>query len=131
MTGHLSVQGFALKAFTIDGHPQSVAATFSLNANADFEGTGDEQPFEAKKELFSAGVPDAGLSIPNIFQLGLVASYEVDFQAAVSGKAGVTFGFSASLADSTGFTLDLADSSKSSAVGFEGATLTPDFHINE
>ncbi|KAL9632921.1 MAG: hypothetical protein Q9164_005009 [Protoblastenia rupestris] len=102
-----------------------------MELQARVSGSAKKKHFESTKEIVSAPIPGLGLAVPGIFKLGLVAAYNVGFEATASGNANVNFGFKAKLADSTGVTLDLRNPSASSAKGFQGATFTPIFDVGK
>ena len=102
-----------------------------MELQARVSGSAKKKHFESTKEIVSAPIPGLGLAVPGIFKLGLVAAYNVGFEATASGNANVNFGFKAKLADSTGVTLDLRNPSASSAKGFQGATFTPIFEVGK
>ncbi|KAL9126561.1 MAG: hypothetical protein Q9217_004405 [Psora testacea] len=129
LTGEISVRHFTLRTFTLNTHPQNLHTTMELEARV--SGSSKRKFFESKKELFSAPIPGAGIAVPGVFKLGLVAAYNVGFTAAASGKANIDFGFKAALPDTAGITLDLKKPSASSARGFQGATFEPIFEVEQ
>jgi len=81
-------------------------------------------------DLIEVPVPGAGLVVPKIFSLGLIASVEAGFTLSFKGKLGFTVGVTASLPDSALIKLNLADLESSSATGFEGAKVEPVFKLD-
>lgn len=81
------------------------------------------------KELFSAPIPEAGISVTGIFSLGAVVSYEVGVSTTFSGSASMNFGLTASLPDTAVVIADGLDRSASTATGFEGAVFDPHFNL--
>ena len=81
------------------------------------------------KELFSAPIPDAGISVPGIFKLGAVISYEVGVTTTFTGSAEFKFGLSASLPDTAKVVADVSDPGQSSATGFDAANIEPIFDV--
>ncbi len=89
------------------------------------------KPLQYQKQLFSFPIPDAGISIPEIFTLGASVSYSVGGTASFQGTANVDFGLSAALPNSAQLVADIKNPDSSSATGFSGGKLTPLFNVNE
>lgn len=127
VTGHLSVKGFKLQDLTLSGSPHGLAAKLELDAK--ITAPGSPQSLEATKELFSAPIPGAGISITGIFSLGAVVSYDVGVSTTFAGSADMTFGLSASLPDTAVAIADVQNPLASSATGFDGGKLEPNFNL--
>ena len=82
-------------------------------------------------QLFSFPIPDAGLSIPDIFTLGTTLSYSVGFTSSFQGTASVDFGLSAGLPNSAQFYGDISNPDSSSVTGFDQGIFTPIFNVSE
>ena len=121
------VKDFKLQDLTIDASPQSVAATLELGTSITVKDSPDSLQFT--KELFSAPIPDAGISVPGIFKLGAVVSYEVGLTTTFAGSAEFKFGLSASLPDTAKIVADVSDPGQSSATGFDAANVDPIFDV--
>lgn len=76
-------------------------------------------------EIIEIAIPGAGLVVPGIFSLGLVASVESGFTIMFKGTAGFTMGLTGSMPDTARLDLNLVDMEKSSATGFEGSKVEP------
>ena len=109
--------------------PRDFQAELELEVNI----TATESPkaLQFQKQLFSAPIPGAGISIPEIFSLGATVSYAVGGTASFNGTASVDVGLSAGLPDSAQLVADLKNPDSSSATGFSGGNLTPLFNVNE
>ncbi|KAL8953271.1 MAG: hypothetical protein Q9222_000876 [Ikaeria aurantiellina] len=127
VTGHLSVSGFKLQDFTLAGSPQDFAAKLQLATSITAPYSPDA--LEYTKELFSAAIPDAGISVAGIFSLGTWISYEVGVSTTFAGSASMTFGLSASLPNGAMAIADVRNPSASSATGFEGGQFDPNFDL--
>lgn len=79
--------------------------------------------------MFSVPIPDAGISVPGIFNLGAVIFYEAGVNITFAGSAEFKFGLSASLPDTAKVLADISDPGQSSATGFDGADVDPIFDI--
>ncbi|KAL8957970.1 MAG: hypothetical protein Q9193_004880, partial [Seirophora villosa] len=127
VTGHLSVKDFSLQGLTLAGSPQGFAAKMDI-------GTSITAPYspnslQYSKELYSAPIPEAGISVTGIFSLGAVVSYEVGVSTTFSGSASMNFGLTASLPDTAIVIADGLTRSASTATGFEGASFDPHFNL--
>ncbi|KAI4088341.1 MAG: hypothetical protein Q9206_004819 [Seirophora lacunosa] len=127
VTGHLSVKDFSLQGLTLAGSPQGFAAKMDV-------GTSITAPYspnslQYSKELYSAPIPEAGISVTGIFSLGAVVSYEVGVSTTFSGSASMNFGLTASLPDTAIVIADGVTRSASTATGFEGASFDPHFNL--
>lgn len=74
-------------------------------------------------------IPEAGISVPKIFDLGAWVSYEVGVSTTFAGSANMTFGVSASVPDTAVVVADFADPSLSSATGFDAGNVDPNFDL--
>ena len=109
--------------------PQNFQAELELEVN--ITETENPKALQFQKQLVSFPIPDAGISIPEIFTLGATLSYSVGGTASFQGTASVDFGVSATLPDSAQLVADIKNPDSSSATGFSGGTLTPLFNVNE
>ena len=109
--------------------PSNFVAKLELEATV----TSSKEPesLQESKELFSAPIPGAGISVTGIFKLGATVSYEVGTSATFAGTATADFGLQASLPNGAKVVADINDPSSSSATGWEGSSLTPIFEITE
>ncbi|KAL8941040.1 MAG: hypothetical protein Q9216_002487 [Gyalolechia sp. 2 TL-2023] len=127
VTGHISVQDFSLQDFSLAGSPQGLAAKLELDTKITAPYSPDSLSYT--RELFSMGVPEAGISVPKIFDLGAWISYEIGVTTTFSGSANFTFGISASVPDTAVVTANVKDPSLSSATGFDGGQIDPKFDL--
>ncbi|KAI4139285.1 MAG: hypothetical protein LQ341_004273 [Variospora aurantia] len=127
VTGHLSVKDFSLQQLTLAGSPQGFAAKMDIATKITAPYSPDQLGYS--KELFSAPIPEAGISVTGIFSLGAVVSYEVGVSTTFSGSASMNFGLTASLPDTAVVIADGLDRSASTATGFEGAVFDPHFNL--
>ncbi|KAL8984678.1 MAG: hypothetical protein Q9177_004633 [Variospora cf. flavescens] len=127
VTGHLSVKDFSLQQLTLAGSPQGIAAKMDIATKITAPYSPDQLGYS--KELFSAPIPEAGISVTGIFSLGAVVSYEVGVSTTFSGSASMNFGLTASLPDTAVVIADGLDRSASTATGFEGAVFDPHFNL--
>ncbi|KAL8649240.1 MAG: hypothetical protein Q9210_004516 [Variospora velana] len=127
VTGHLSVKDFSLQQLTLAGSPQGFAAKMDIATKITAPYSPDQLAYS--KELFSAPIPEAGISVTGIFSLGAVVSYEVGVSTTFSGSASMSFGLTASLPDTAVVIADSLDRSASTATGFEGAVFDPHFNL--
>ncbi|KAL9599300.1 MAG: hypothetical protein Q9219_003927 [cf. Caloplaca sp. 3 TL-2023] len=126
-TGHLSVKDFQLQDFSLSGSPQGLAAKLQV-------GTSITAPYSPgslnyTKELFNMAIPEAGISVPKIFDLGTWVSLEVGVTTTFSGSASMNFGLSASIPDTAVVTANIKNPSASAATGFEGSQFDPNFDL--
>ena len=82
--GHIKVDGFSLQDLTLEASPSNFLAKLELEATV----TASKEPdtLSESKELFSAPIPGAGISVTGIFKLGATVSYEVGTSATFAGK---------------------------------------------
>ena len=109
--------------------PQNFQAELELEVN--ITETENPKALQFQKQLVSFPIPDAGISIPEIFTLGATLSYSVGGTASFQGTASVDFGVSATLPDSAQLVADIKNPDSGSATGFSGGALTPLFNVNE
>lgn len=88
-------------------------------------------PLQDSVELFSAGIPGAGISVPKIFKLGATLAYEVGTNATFAGSATVGFGLAASLPNNAKVVADINNPTSSSATGWKGASFTPTLEVTK
>jgi hypothetical protein len=129
VTGHISVKDFQPKDLVLTASPKGVQAELGLEAA--ISSTATLPLLKYSKELFAYGVPGAGVAVTNIFSIGVVLSYDVIGTATVSGSGTVDFGLKASLPDSAKLTADIVNKDSSSATGFSGGSLDPNFDITK
>ncbi|KAI4102079.1 MAG: hypothetical protein L6R37_004586 [Teloschistes peruensis] len=127
--GHIVVQGFVLQDLTLEAAPQDFKAKLELEATV----TSSKSPdtLQSSKELFSAPIPGAGIAVTGIFKLGATVSYEVGTSATFAGTATADFGLSASLPNGAKVVADVNNPSDSSATGWSGSSLTPNFEVTK
>lgn len=125
----LQVSGFKLQDLTLSAAPSNFKAKLELEATV----TSSKEPdlLQSSKELFSAPIPGAGISVTGIFKLGATVSYEVGTSVTFAGTATADFGLQASLPNGAKVVADVNDPSRSSATGWQGSSLTPIFEITE
>ncbi|KAK0508611.1 hypothetical protein JMJ35_008887 [Cladonia borealis] len=129
VTGHISVQNFDLQDLTLTASPQGFQAELELEAT--ITSTDEPDSLQYTKQLLSAPVPGAGISVSGIFNLGATLSYSVGVSSSFAGSATVDFGLRASLPDSAQLVANIQDPESSSATGFGGGSLTPLFDITK
>lgn len=127
-TGHLSVSGFKLQDFVLSGAPQDFAAKLQLETTITAP-LGSPDSLQYAKELFSAPIPDAGISVTGIFSLGAVVSYEIGVSTSFAGSASMTFGLSTSLPNTAIVVADVRHPSQSSATGLDGGQVDQNFDL--
>lgn len=127
LTGHVSVSLFSVKSLTLQGQPKGFAAELELTTTVAAVEKIDALSYT--KELFAAGIPGAGIAITGIFHLGTTISYEVGVSTSVKGTAAFVYGLSAGVPDSAQITADIINPGSSSASGFEGGKITPNFDV--
>ncbi|KAL9026335.1 MAG: hypothetical protein Q9196_004985 [Gyalolechia fulgens] len=127
VTGHLSIKDFSLQDFSLSGSPQGLAAKLELatNIRAPYSPTS----LNYTRELFSMDVPEAGISVPKIFDLGAWITYEVGVTTTFAGSANMTFGVGAGLPDTAVVTANFRNPSLSSATGFDAGQVDPSFDL--
>ncbi|KAI4170938.1 MAG: hypothetical protein LQ343_004596 [Gyalolechia ehrenbergii] len=123
------VTGFKLQDLTLSAAPSNFKAKLGLEATV----TASKAPesLEESKELFTAGIPGAGIAVKGIFKLGATVSYEVGTSATFAGTATAAFGLEATLPNGAKVVADVNDPSRSSAVGWQRSSLTPSFEITQ
>lgn len=84
-----------------------------------------------EKQLLSAPIPGAGISVTGIFSIGAVLSYNIGVKSTIQGNATVDFGLSASIPNSAQLTADVKNPDLSSATGWSGGTVTPSFNVKD
>lgn len=129
VTGHISVQNFDLQDLTLTASPQGFQAELELEAT--ITSTDEPDSLQYTKQLLSAPVPGAGISVSGIFNLGATLSYSVGVSSSFAGSATVDFGLHASLPDSAQLVANIQEPDSSSATGFGGGSLTPLFDIKK
>ncbi|KAL8646780.1 MAG: hypothetical protein Q9210_005935 [Variospora velana] len=129
LQGHIVVDGFKLQDLTLQAAPQSFKAVMLLQATV--TSSLSPAPLQDSLELFSAGIPGAGISVPKIFKLGATLAYEVGTSATFAGSATVDFGLAASLPNNAKVVADINNPTGSSVTGWKGASLTPTLEVTK
>lgn len=143
MQGTLKVEDFKIVDLSLSIAPSGFSATAEIETtvtatyspeelNSVTSGTQalDLFKLDASTDLIEIPVPGAGLVVPQIFSLGLVASVETGFTMGFKGTVGFTVGLTGSLPDTARLDLNIIDLEKSTATGFEGAKAEPILTIN-
>lgn len=127
--GHIKVDSFSLQDLTLEATPNNFKAKLELEATV----TSSKQPdsLQASKEIFSAPIPGAGISVTGIFKLGATVSYDVGTSATFAGSATADFGLSAGIPNGAKVLADINNPSKSAATGWQGSSLNPIFDITK
>ena len=127
ITGSLSVKLFVMADFVLTAAPQDLAAELVIAADI----TAFKRPDMLKYDLdlFSAPIPDAGIVVPGILNLGLTAKYRLAVHTNFSGEAQLDFGLKASIPNGAQLTADFGHADQSGAKGWEGAKLDPVFDL--
>lgn len=118
-----------MQDLTLEAAPQDFKAKLELEATA----TASKEPvsIQSSKELFSAPIPGAGITVAGIFKLGATVSYEVGISATFAGTATADFGLTASLPNGAKVVADVNSPMDSSATGWQGSSLTPNFEVTK
>ena len=144
ISGNVKVDDFKITEFTLSIKPSGFTATTEFDAfiNAaytdaelnDLLSNGERKAslisLSGSQDILEMAIPGAGLLVPNIFSLGMIASFETGFTMGVKGSLNLTAGVKTTLPDAARISLDLVDLSRSAATGFEGATAEPIFRAN-
>ena len=127
--GHISVKNFVLQDLILEAAPNNFKAKLELEATV----TSSKEPdsLQTSKELLSAPIPGAGISVTGIFKLGATVSYDVGTSATFAGTATADFGLQASLPNGAKIVADINSPTDSSAIGWQGSSLTPIFDITK
>ncbi|KAL8633735.1 hypothetical protein Q9189_000471 [Teloschistes chrysophthalmus] len=127
VTGHLSIKDYHLQDFTLSGAPQDFAAKLELGTTIAAPYSPDSLSYN--KTLFEAPIPDAGISVPGIFSLGAIVSYDIGVSTTFRGSASMNFGLTASLPNTAVAIADFQNPTQSSATGFDGGSFDPSFDL--
>ncbi|KAI4098819.1 MAG: hypothetical protein L6R37_006273 [Teloschistes peruensis] len=127
VTGHLSVHDYHLQDFTLSGTPQDFAAKLMLGTTIAAPYSPDSLSYN--KTLFSAPIPDAGISVTGIFSLGAIVSYDIGVSTTFRGSASMNFGLTASLPNTAVAIADIQNPTQSSATGFDAGSFDPSFNL--
>ncbi|KAL9577879.1 MAG: hypothetical protein Q9212_006082 [Teloschistes hypoglaucus] len=127
VTGHLSIKNYHLQDFTLSGAPQDFAAKLELGTTIAAPYSPDSLSYN--KTLFSAPIPDAGISVPGIFSLGAIVSYDIGVSTTFRGSASMNFGLTASLPNTALAIADIQNPTQSSATGFDGGSFDRSFNL--
>lgn len=127
--GHIVVENFILQDLTLAASPSNFKAKLELEATV----TASKSPatLQSSKEIFSAPIPGAGIAVTGIFKLGATVSYEVGTSATFAGTATAQFGLEAGLPNGAKVVADINNPSSSSATGWQGSSLTPNFEVTK
>ena len=127
--GHITVDNFVLQDLTLEATPSDFVAKLELEATV----TSSKEPdsLQQSKELFSAPIPGAGISVTGIFKLGATVSYDVGTSATFAGTATADFGLQASLPNGAKVVADINSPTDSSATGWQGSSLIPIFDVTK
>ncbi|KAL8795435.1 MAG: hypothetical protein Q9195_002024 [Heterodermia aff. obscurata] len=127
--GHITVEHFVLQDLTLEATPSNFLAKLELEATV----TSSKEPesLQESKELFSAPIPGAGITVTGIFKLGATVSYDVGTSATFAGTATADFGLQASLPNGAKVVADINNPEDSSATGWQGSSLTPIFEVTK
>ena len=127
ITGRLSVKLFVVADFVLSAAPQDFVAELEMAAAI----TGFYRPDSLKwdKDLFDAPVPDAGIVVPGILNLGLTVRYRIGVSTTFSGAADFNFGLKATVPNGAQVAIDTQHSDQSGATGWEGSRLDPLFDL--
>ena len=126
-TGHISTKNFKPSAVSLSASPQDFTSVMELEAT--IKASKDPVKLQKNWQLISTPVPDLGLSVNGIFDLGAVMSYSVGLTSSFAGQAVVDFGLSASIPDAATMNADIMAKDKSSAKGWDGGKLDPLFDV--
>ena len=107
--------------------PKSVQAALELEATASASGLLSNS---YTKELLDFPIPDAGISIKDVIDLGATLHYSVGGEYSLGGSASVNIGGNISLPDTATIVADIQQSG-SSATGFGSSQLTPILDIDK
>ena len=127
--GHITVEHFVLQDLTLEATPSNFLAKLELEATV----TSSKEPesLQESKEIFSAPIPGAGITVTGIFKLGATVSYDVGTSATFAGTATADFGLQASLPNGAKVVADINNPEDSSATGWQGSSLTPIFEVTK
>ena len=107
--------------------PSSLQAALQLEATASTSRAVGSHPFSLN--LVHQALPDAGISIKNVIDLGVTLDYSVGGNCTFSGSAVVDFGVNASVSDTAIIVMGY-ENGTSQATGFESSMLMPVFDID-
>ena len=118
-----------LQDLTLEASPSDFEAKLELEATV----TASKEPesLDESKELFSAPIPGAGISVTGIFKLGATVSYDVGTSVTFAGTATADFGVEASLPNGAKVVADINNPSNSVATGWQGSSLKPIFEVTQ
>lgn len=112
---------FKVQDLSLTVSPKSVQAALELEATASASGLLSNS---YTKELLDFPIPDAGISIKDVIDLGATLHYSVGGEYSFGGSASVNIGGNISLPDTARIVTDIQQSG-SSATGFGSSQLTP------
>ncbi|KAF8540240.1 hypothetical protein BDD12DRAFT_735181 [Trichophaea hybrida] len=145
VAGSLKVNNFKITDLLLTVAPSGFSVTAEIDTNLAQNFSPDELnslttvgtnkkfnllTLDGTTDLIQVPVPGAGLVVPKIFSMGLIASVETGFTLGFKGKIGFTVGVTATLPDSALIKLNMADLESSSATGFESAKVDPVFKVD-
>ena len=112
---------FNVQDLSLTVSPKSVQAALELEATASASGLLSNS---YTKELLDFPIPDAGIVIKDLMDLGATLHYSVGGEYSFGGSASVNIGGNISLPDTATIVADIQQSG-SSATGFGSSQLTP------
>ncbi|KAA8908672.1 hypothetical protein FN846DRAFT_906091 [Sphaerosporella brunnea] len=145
LQGSIRVSNFQVEDLTLSISPSNFSATAEIQTTLSAEFSPDELngltttgasknldllSLDGTTNLIEIPVPGAGIVIPQIFSLGLIASVEAGVTIGFKGDLSFKVGLAVSLPDSAELSLDLTDLSTSTATGFDGAKAEPILELN-
>lgn len=95
--GHLTVEHFVLQDLTLEATPSNFQAKLELEATV----TSSKEPetLQSSKELFSAPIPGAGISVTGIFKLGATYVFSRTFPPSKPLKSNIKTLMAATIAN--------------------------------
>ncbi|CAF9942270.1 MAG: hypothetical protein ALECFALPRED_009642 [Alectoria fallacina] len=126
-TGYVLVQNFKLQDLILTASPKSLFAALELEAII----TADDGPDSLGHiwNLPNIPIPDLGISIAHIMNIGVNPTYSVGVNGSFGGSATVDFGLQATVPDSAQIVADYNNQGASTATGFSGVQPIPSFNI--
>lgn len=112
---------------TFDASPQDVVSQLELEATITAAQT--LLSINQTKELFAGTIPESGITVSGLFKISGTTSYEVSVSSSFKGQGLVEFGSQVILPNSAKITVNVENEDESTATGFEGSSITPDFNI--
>lgn len=126
LVGTVKVHLFSLKELSLAMSPTGFNAALEVKTTIAFDASDSEKTSDSKSiTLFSAPVPGAGLSIPEIFELGCTVGIDAGFDISFDASVAFTVGLTAALPEGGKILLDLANMDNSGVTGLDGVNVTP------